>query len=260
MNYNYHCHTYLCSHAEPSPEEYIKTAIEGGIEYMGFSEHAPLKFENGKQSSYRLQVEDVEKYFGEIGALREKYKDKIDIKIGYEMEYYADYFERMLEDAISAGAEYLILGQHFTEAEIHPTAAHSYKSTEDKEQLFKYVKAVIAAIKSGVFSYVAHPDIFNFFGDDELYKEEFRKICVASRECDVPLEINFLGIRTQRRYPNEMLVAIMGEEKCPVTFGFDAHGVVDAADLKSLVTAEELVKKYNLNYVGRPKIKSLRKN
>ena len=47
MDYNYHTHTYLCSHATGEIEDYIKTAIENGIKYMGFSEHFPIRFENG---------------------------------------------------------------------------------------------------------------------------------------------------------------------------------------------------------------------
>ncbi|MBQ7793091.1 MAG: hypothetical protein IJ366_01090 [Clostridia bacterium] len=45
--------------------------------------------------------------------LKEKYKDEIDIKIGFEIEYYPDEFNNMLKNAIDLGAEYLILGQHF---------------------------------------------------------------------------------------------------------------------------------------------------
>ena len=42
-----------------------------------------------------------------------------------------------------------------------------------------------------------------------------------------------------------------------MTFGFDAHSVKAAFDGASLVKAEETVKKYNLNYIGRPEIRPL---
>jgi len=259
MNYNYHCHTYRCSHAEPDPEKYILRAIEGGIKYMGFSEHAPLKFENGKQSSYRLPVEQVDAYFEELRALREKYKNKIDIKIGYEMEYYEEYFDRMLADALEAGAEYLILGQHFIFAENREDTVYSGRDTEVPENLTNYVDVVIKAISTGAFTYVAHPEIINFMGDEEFFKSEFRRLCEASKKHGVPLEINFLGIRTKRHYPNEKLVTIMGEVGCPVTFGCDAHGVKDAYDEKSLAVALGFVEKYKLNYIGKPTIRSLKR-
>lgn len=113
MDYNYHTHTFRCQHAFGTPEEYIKRAIDNGITHMGFSEHFPLKFSDGTQSSYRLQIEDIPDYFSEPSALKEKYKNEIDIKIGFEMEYYPELFDEMLKNARHYGAEYLLLGMHF---------------------------------------------------------------------------------------------------------------------------------------------------
>ena len=71
---------------------------------------------------------------------------------------------------------------------------------------------------------------------------------------DTPLEINLLGIRTGRFYPNPRFWQIAGEVGCPVTFGFDAHMPKDAYDGDSLNVAKWLVKRYKLNYIGMPKI------
>ena len=54
MKYNYHTHTYLCGHAEGAPEEYVLKAIEGGIKYMGFSEHIPHLEKDGTDSPHRV--------------------------------------------------------------------------------------------------------------------------------------------------------------------------------------------------------------
>ena len=50
MKVNIHTHTYRCGHASGTPEEYIKRAIENGIEVLGFSEHAPFMFPDSYQS------------------------------------------------------------------------------------------------------------------------------------------------------------------------------------------------------------------
>lgn len=84
------------------------------------------------------------------------------------------------------------------------------------------------------------------------------KICRASKEYNIPVEINFLGIRENRRYPNPWFWEIAGKLGCPVTFGLDAHEAEAAYDGASLVKAKELVKKYNLNYIGRPKLLPLK--
>lgn len=258
MIYNYHTHTYRCGHAFGEIEEYIKRAIDCGIKYMGFSDHAPYICENGEEAGYRVQTANVKDYFDEINALREKYKDKIDIKIGFELEYYPKHFNSMFKNMLEYGAEYLILGEHYTKDEL-PDGGHVIKETDDTEALKYYVQCIIDGIKSGVFTYIAHPDMFNFTGDVSLYREEMRKICVASRIFDVPLELNLLGIRDKRNYPNNIFWEIAGEEKSPVTFGFDSHEVIDAYDGESIEIAKSIVDKYNLNYIGKPKLVLLKK-
>lgn len=253
MDYNYHTHTYRCSHATGTEEEYIERAIANGIKYMGFSDHIPFASDDGFESTYRIPAAQVKDYHDTIAQLREKYKDKIEIKIGFEAEYYPNSFEKMLKNAIEYGGEYLILGQHFLGEEFLDgvyTAVENYSV----QHLQKYVGIVTEAIESGVFTYVAHPDIFDFRGNDETYRREMRKLCIAARENDVPLEINFLGIRDNRRYPNMKFWEIAGKEQPPVTFGFDAHDTEAAFDGESLEKAKRMVEKYSLNYIGKPKI------
>ena len=258
MIYNYHTHTFRCHHASGICEEYILNSIKNGIKYLGFSDHAAYKFPDGFESGYRVFTDDAEDYVNDLKALREKYKDDIEISIGFEMEYYPAHFNDMLDYAKKIGIEYLILGEHFIYDE-HPSGVYSGDVTDNAEYLREYVYEVVEGIKSGVFTYVAHPDLFNYIGDDEIYAEEMRKICVASREHNVPLEINFLGIRGNRHYPNKLLWKIAAEEKSPVTFGMDAHEAVHTFDSESLEKAKQMVDKYGLRYIGKPELKLLQK-
>lgn len=256
MDYNYHTHTWRCSHATGEEEEYIKRAIKYGIKYMGFSEHAPFVFPDGYESGYRVQMTRAQEYIDTISQLRQKYKDQIDIKIGFEMEYYPKYFDEMFRVATDFGAEFLILGQHFLGNE-HPGGMYVIGVPPSLEYIREYTSCVVEGMASGRFSYVAHPDIFPNKGLKRIYEEEMRKICIASRLFDVPLEINFLGIRQGRHYPVEDFWKIAGEELSPVTFGFDAHDVLSAYDGESLKIAKQMVKNYNLNYIGKPNIISI---
>ena len=253
MTYNYHTHTFRCNHATETEREYIETAIKGGITHMGFSDHAPFIFPDGYESGFRVPTNLANDYFSVLSALREEYKDKISIHIGFEMECYPKYFKEMLKNVYELGAEYLILGHHFTNSE-HPGGTPSTAPTDSSDRLAEYADSVVRGIESEYFTYVAHPDIFNFTGDTKIYTQEMRKICKASKYHNIPLEINFLGIRGNRHYPNEEFWKIAGKENSPVTFGFDAHSAVDAYDAESLLKAEELVRKYNLNYIGKPTV------
>ena len=253
MDYNFHTHTFRCNHAVGREDEYVKIAMDNGIKFMGFSEHIPLVREDGKESIYRLPYAFACEYVNAVNELKEKFKDSLELHLGFEMEYYPEYFHTMLKTAISFGVEYLILGQHYTKPE-HKGSPHVVIETDNHLELVEHVNAVVEGIKTGVFTYVAHPDIFNFVGDDKVYKQEMRKIAVASKEYNVPLEINFLGIRRNRNYPDLRFWEVVGEVQSPVTFGLDSHNPKDAYDSKSLLVAKEMVKNYNLNYIGKPNL------
>ncbi len=253
MKYNYHTHTQRCGHASGMPEEYIQRAIDNGIKKMGFAEHVPLKFADGTESRHRMPEEEGKIYCDEIKKLKEKYKGKIEISVGFEMEYYPEFFDEMMQKVKSYGAEYLILGQHYIRAEIIDKH-HSTYETDSIEKLDKYVEVIISGMETGVFSYVAHPDIMNFVGDEAIYREKMREICIASKKLNIPIELNFTGIRTNRYYPNDNFWLVAGEEKSPVVFGFDSHDIKSAYDGESLIVAKEMVKKYKLNYIDDPEL------
>lgn len=253
MDYNYHTHTFRCGHATGKEIDYVKRAVDCGVKYMGFSDHVPFVFPGGHEDSYRVQMSDVKDYFETIRKLANDFKDKIEILVGFEAEFYPEFSEKMLKGAIDLGAQYLILGQHFIGNEV-PDYVLSYSVYTDPEVLKKYTECVISGMKTGLFTYVAHPDIVAFVGDNAVYDEQMRKICKKSKELNVPLEINLLGIRENRKYPDQRFWKIAGEENSPVTFGFDAHDVDAAYDGESLKVAKEMVKKFALNYIGKPEI------
>lgn len=258
MNFNFHTHTYRCNHATGTEEEYVLRAIKKGIKFMGFSDHIPFAFPDGFESIYRVPTKFAEDYVKDVNKLKEKYADKIEIHVGFESEYYPEYFDKMLLDAKKWGAEFLILGQHFTKPEYSLNGGvvgrHTAKQTDSVKELNDYANSLIEGMKTGKFSYVCHPDIINFTGNKEDYVKAMHPICVASTKLNIPLEINFLGIRDNRKYPNLLFWELASSERSPVTFGFDSHDVLSAYDEASLEKAKTIVKNLNLNYIGKPKL------
>ena len=256
MKVNLHTHTFRCGHAKGSEREYIERAISGGITHMGFSEHSPFAFPDGHQSKHRVAMDSVCEYMETLNALREEYKSDIKIYIGFEMEYYPAYFDDMLKTVNSFGAEYLLLGQHYLDNEYVPSVLLKSETvlypTMSADMLKQYADTVIMGIESGVFSYVAHPDMMNFFGDEAVYDAQMRRICKSAKQYGMPVELNFLGIRSGRKYPQERFWKIVGQEGCDVVFGFDAHAPKDAYDNDSLPCAEWLVGEYGLKLLEKP--------
>ena len=145
------------------------------------------------------------------------------------------------------------LGQHYIRNETYFETS-TYALSDSEADFVAYTNTVIEAMETGLFTYVAHPDVFSFTGDDAVFAREARRLCEAGKRLGIPFELNFLGIRQGRRYPTERFWQIAGEVGVSVTFGFDAHDVAAAGDVGSLPRAIELVEKYHLNYIGDPKI------
>ena len=76
-----------------------------------------------------------------------------------------------------------------------------------------------------------------------------RRLCQAATECGMPLEINLLGIREGRHYPEERFWRIAAEEKNTVILGCDAHDPKALRDWRSEKKALALVKKLGLNLI-----------
>lgn len=227
MKANIHTHTFRCGHAQGKEREYIGQALASGLDTMGFSDHCPFRFPDGSESGFRVKCKDAPDYIETLNSLAGEYRGRIDIIPGFEMEYYPEFFDEMLSYVRSLGAKYLILGEHFLGRE-WPEGKLSIRETDDASDLVTYVDMVIEAMEKQVYSCVCHPDLINFTGDADCYEKEMRRLCRASVLTKTPLEINFLGIRDSRNYPNPAFWKIAGEEGCTAVFGLDAHNVSQA--------------------------------
>lgn len=243
---NYHAHTYRCHHAGGDDRSYVQTAVENGLKIYGVSDHAPYRFPDGSESDYRVDPGEVDGYFQSYDALREEFADKIELHIGFELEYYPLYHEDMMAQIRQTPCEYLILGHHYLNNEADPKIKCAVPQS-DPALVKQYVKDVCDGMQTGHYTYLAHPDIFNFTGDPDLYAELLRPICLTARETGTPLEINFLGIRRSRNYPNEAFWKMAGEEHNDVIFGVDAHRPSDFVFADALRQAQTIVNKYSLH-------------
>lgn len=253
---NYHTHTWRCRHAVGTEEEYVERAIEGGIQTLGFSDHSPYWFTEDYYSTFRMFPEQLPEYVDTVLGLKQKYAGQIDIRLGLETEYYPALFPEFLRRLKDQPIEYLLLGQHYPGNEIGYTNV-AMGTTDDQKLLEQYYSQVIDAVYTGAFSYVAHPDIFRFAGEDAAYRTQVRRLCRAVKACGIPLEINLLGIRDGRHYPNERFWEVAAEEGCKAVLGCDAHTPKDAWDPASEQKARELADKYGLELLPSIPLRSI---
>ncbi|MBE6773079.1 MAG: histidinol-phosphatase HisJ family protein [Ruminococcaceae bacterium] len=226
MKYNYHTHTALCHHAVGTNEEYVLAAIKAGFDEIGFADHSPWDFKD-YVSNMRMAKEDLPAYCESIKALREKYKDKISIKLGLECEYFPKYLPWLKDMIAEHGIDFLILGHHFSVDE--PISSYNGNLCAP-HQLYDYRDDILEAMDTGLFSYVAHPDIFmrGYPVFDNHCRKITEDIILKSIATGVPLEYNLLGYSHsindgKEGYPYPDFWKMIGEMKPPVTMGIDAH-------------------------------------
>jgi histidinol-phosphatase (PHP family) len=251
MRTNFHTHTVRCHHARGTEREFIEAAIAAGMTELGFSDHSPYPFSDGHVSHFRMSLEETAEYFETLRALQAEYADRIAIHLGFEAEYYPRYFEAMREHVRSFGCEYLILGQHFLYNEVE--GIYSGTATDEEARLAQYVDQVLEGLATGAYTYLAHPDLVTWTGEEEVCRRQMLRLCRGVKAMDIPLEINLLGLYESRQYPNELFWQIAGECGCEAIVGFDAHEPEALGRAQTAEKALELARRCGLQVLERPK-------
>lgn len=224
----------------------MQAAIRRGMHVLGFSDHVPYPFSNGHCSGFRMDPQEHRVYVREIQELQARYRDQIQIYIGYETEYYPKEFPAMLKNINQYPWDYLILGQHFTHNE-YDGAWSGSKKVGTEAHLVQYVNQVIEGMETGYFSCVAHPDLIWYREDAAIYQREMSRLCQAAIRLQMPLELNFLGLGEDRDYPYAPFWKMVGEMGAPVIFGCDAHvpeALLDEATYQKAISWQQ---QYGLN-------------
>ena len=254
---NYHTHTYRCHHAIGEDEEYVLSAIKMGLKTLGFSDHSPWRYHSSFIPRMRMELKDFDDYVKSVLRLKEKYADQIKILLGVEAEYYPEYMDWFKDFKKEYQLDYVIFGNHFYPDD---EKGHYFgRSCDDDDFLRRYVQNAIEGLKSGLYSYLAHPDLFmrsrDYF-DEECLKAS-KAICSYAKEHDVILEYNLEGLRNgsfgyELGYPCPDFWKIAKEYQVKAIVGVDAH------DPRSLLNEERIAYAYDfLQGLGLEVVKEL---
>ena len=228
---NYHSHTERCGHAWGTDDEFVQAAIEAGYTTLGISEHTPWPFRDGYQEidkRERMSMEGFESYLADMQALKERYKDQMEIKIGLECEDFPQYFDWL--KTVRPQLDYLLLGVHCSQFDEHLT--HYYARHNTREQVEEYLRCTLSGMETGLFAYLAHPDLCLADNPDydDVCKEAVHSICRKAKELDMPLEYNLYGVDKQARgrqkglgYPCKLFWEAAADHGCTAIIGVDAH-------------------------------------
>ncbi len=224
MRIDLHNHTTKCNHAKGSMRSYIERAIELGIDIYGFSEHAPMDFDE----YYRLKFEEMKDYENDVLSLQKEYKGKIKILLGYEVDYLKGHIDKRV---IESNVDYLIGSVHFlgTWGFDNPEFNEEYSKRNIDEIWHEYFRNIEEMAQTGYFNIVGHLDLIKVF--NFLPKRDIRSIATpalkAIKKANMVLELNSAGLRKPCKeiYPSQSLLEVAYELDIPITFSSDAHAI-----------------------------------
>ena len=252
MKHNFHTHTFRCMHAEGADEAYVRAAAEEGFTQIGFSDHSPWPYRH-HVSGMRMPASQLKDYVRSVRTLQEAYRGRIEILLGLECEYFPEYLPWLKEQVQTYKLDYLILGHHFSPAEFGGVY-NGWLTTP--QELGAYRDGVLAGMESGLFAYLAHPDLFmrGYPAFDEHCEAVSRAIIEKAMETGTPLEFNLLGYSHGKHdkkpgYPHPDFWRLAGEYGAVAILGIDAHTPDAYRDHALFEESERFLQKTGLHVI-----------
>ncbi|MDI9465170.1 MAG: histidinol-phosphatase [Limnochordia bacterium] len=189
---NYHTHTFRCKHAVGEVDDYVQAAAAKGFTVLGFADHTALP--DNRWLYMRMGRAELPGYVRAIEQAQGTWPGLTILK-GMECEWASEYHS-FFEDVLLGqyGLDYLILGCHFFPHNGDWLSSHY--EVHSAEHLVSYTRHLIESMRSGLFAFVAHPDVFglSYLNWDKNTEAAAKDILGAAKELDLPLEINGHGL------------------------------------------------------------------
>lgn len=244
QNYNLHTHS-IYSDGKCQPREHIEEAIRQGFETIGFSEHGPLPF----PTNFAVKNDKMEQYVAEIKALKEEFKDRIEVLCALEMDYISNSTYNFADERKKFGLDYVIGGLHlvgnapastddlwFTDGPDYHTYDEGVQKFFDNDihrAVHRFFEQTNEMIEKEQFDIIAHFDKVKmhnrdrFFHESEtFYRKEILETLDLIKQKDLIMEVNTRGIYKKRCdsfFPSPWIMKIAAEMGIPAIISSDAH-------------------------------------
>jgi histidinol-phosphatase (PHP family) len=266
--YNLHSHTNFSDGSSP-PEDYIKSAINAGIEVYGFSDHAPIP---GLTNEWCMQESKIAKYFYKLRKLKEKNKNRIKVLIGLEVDYIPGIIKPA--DFGFYHPDYLIGSIHYlrhpktgclieTDSGLESFLAGMNKHFKgDLEYTIKYYyQQIIQLLSIRGFEILAHVDKIRVWIEkmqpeiltSNWYRQLLRYVAEEAYNNSIYVEINTRGMykgTTLEPFPSWDFIRILDENHVQMILNADTHHPNDVISKyeETLLELEKLKIKNLVNY------------
>lgn len=247
---NLHTHTVYCD-GKFSVEDMILAAVKMKFQSIGISTHGPTPF----ISDWNIQIDKVEKYIEEVILLKERYKDKIEVFLGMELDYIPGIGFDEISKSLMKRLDYYIGSIHYlgyfkngimwtVDYNIEELLQGINESFNGNARLavetyYKYIEEMAETYQPPI---IGHLDLFKknnknnvLFDEKESWYVKAVANCLdAIKNTSCSIEINTGGIArgyTIEQYPSTFILEMIKERNIPVIINSDAH-TIDGIDCK----------------------------
>ena len=258
---DYHTHTPLCHHAAGWPIDYARVAVERGLAELGFADHSPMPVALEPFDDWRMSLADLPRYFDAVEQARAAFP-QLPIRLGLEVDYIAGHEAWIEELAGMADWDFLIGSVHYLAPgwDVDNPAHLSRFQTQPVAEIWQlYFDAYERCIRSGLFDFVAHPDLPKKFGhrpEGDL-RRYYDPVIAALAETGTAFEINTAGLRKPAGecYPSREFLKLASEAGVGLLINSDAHAPeeVGAGFETALALAKEAGFAEVVRFEGRKK-------
>jgi len=233
MKFDLHTHHDRCGHATGKIKDYIESAIQAGISAIGISDHSPYFAHelDQPQPGIAMARSDFPNYIKEVLQLKEQYKNKIEVLLGVESDFYPDQIELYRAAYKPYPFDYIIGSVHQTKG-VSIFNRNRWKGLSEAEQSEgknHYYDLIQQSVKSGLFQVLGHIDAmkgyYPLFTSIKGAEKAIDDTLQAVAENDISIEINTSG-KTKSCggwYPSDEILERAHHFGADVTFGSDSH-------------------------------------
>ncbi|MFC4304836.1 histidinol-phosphatase [Cohnella boryungensis] len=233
MKFDLHTHHYRCGHASDNIQDYIESAIKAGLQVIGISDHSPYfaHEHDHPQPNIAMARSEFPNYVAEVLRLKEAYKDRIEVLLGVESDFYSDQIELYRSSYEPYPFDYIIGSVHQTR-NVSIFNRNRWKNLNEDQQTEEkkhYYELIRQSAQSRLFQVLGHIDAmkgyYPAFADIAGAEAEIDEALKAVAANDLAIEINTSGKTKDCGgwYPTDAILERALHFGADVTFGSDAH-------------------------------------
>ncbi|WP_300367930.1 histidinol-phosphatase [Brachyspira sp.] len=236
---NLHTHTIYCD-GKNTVEENIQYAIDNNLISLGFSGHSHFYIDDTSMSE-----ENTIKYLEHVKKAKDIYKDKIQVYLGIEGDYYSNLNKDTDKEM---GLDYRIASVHYiddSKGSYFPIdmSRESFNNTLNyfgsiKEIIYRYYDNVIKMIENQKPDIIGHLDLVRkynlnkeyFTEEEDWYIKKMDEVIdvIEKSRCIVEINTKLMNKNNlDAHYPNKYTIKKLLEKNIPITINTDAHKAIN---------------------------------